>query len=138
VTDAAAGRPTGSSRTTWIDAQLPPALARWLQSEHGTDARHVEELGLLRARDTEIFAAARAATGPVAVVTKDDDFAKLLDQHGPPPQVVWLRCGNVTNRELRRIVLEAWPRALDLLTAGEALVEIRRRSEPAESSTSSS
>jgi predicted nuclease of predicted toxin-antitoxin system len=139
VTDVAAGKPASSSRTTWIDAQLPPALARWLQTEHGTDALHVEELGLHRARDSEIFAAARAATGPVAVVTKDDDFAKLLDRHGPPPQVVLLRCGNVTNRELRRIVLEAWPRALDLLAAGEALVEIRRRSAPAaESSTASS
>jgi predicted nuclease of predicted toxin-antitoxin system len=34
----------------------------------------------------------------VVVVTKDDDFAKLLGQHGPPPQVVWLRSGNVTNQ----------------------------------------
>jgi hypothetical protein len=38
----------------------------------------------------------------------------------------------VTNRELRRIVLDAWPRALNLLVAGEALIEIRRRTEPAE------
>lgn len=129
MTDVAAGNQTSPSRKTWIDAQLPPALARWLHTEHGTDAQHVEELGLHRARDTEIFAAARAAAGPVAVITKDDDFAKLLDRHGPPPQVVWLRCGNVTNRELRRIVLDAWPRARDLLMAGEALIEIRRRPE---------
>jgi predicted nuclease of predicted toxin-antitoxin system len=66
------------ARAVWIDAQLPPALARWLQTEQGTSAHHVEELGLHRARDTEIFAAARAAADPVVVVTKDGDFAKLL------------------------------------------------------------
>jgi predicted nuclease of predicted toxin-antitoxin system len=70
-------------------------------------------------------------------VTKDDDFAKLLGQHGPPPQVVWLRCGNVTNPELRRIVLDAWPRADALLAEGEALVEIRRRPETAEQASPS-
>ena len=112
----------------WIDAQLPPTLARWLRAEHGTAAIHLEELGLLHARDAEIFTAARAADGAVVLVTKDADFCKLLGQHGPPPQVVWLRCGNVTNRELRGIVLAAWPRVATLLAAGEALVEIRRRS----------
>jgi predicted nuclease of predicted toxin-antitoxin system len=136
VSDAATGNPTSTSRVIWIDAQLPPALAQWLQSDR-THARHVEELGLHRARDTEIFEAARAASAPVAVITKDDDFARLLDRHGPPPQVVWLRCGNVTNRELRRIVLEAWPRALNLLVAGEALIEIRRRADSPEEPASS-
>jgi predicted nuclease of predicted toxin-antitoxin system len=88
---------------------------------------HVEDLRLHLARDSEIFAAARAADRAVVVVTKDADFPKLLGQRGPPPQVVWIRCGNVTNAELRRIVLQAWPRAASLLAAGEPLVEIRRR-----------
>lgn len=61
------------------------------------------------------------------VLTKDDDFRKLLDQHGPPPKVIWMRCGNVKNQELRRIVETAWPRTADLLAAGEALVEVRRQ-----------
>jgi predicted nuclease of predicted toxin-antitoxin system len=128
----------GNKRLVWIDAQLPPSLAQWLRSEYGTNAMHVETLGLHRAHDSQIFAAARAAEDPVMIVTKDDDFAKLLDQRGPPPQVVWVRCGNVSNQELRRIVLDAWPRALALLTTGEALVEIRRRSEPADNASSSS
>jgi predicted nuclease of predicted toxin-antitoxin system len=110
----------------WIDAQLPPVLARWFRDEHGTDAVHVDSLGLRHARDAEIFAAARAASGSVVVVTKDDDFLKLLDLHGPPPQVVWVRCGNVTNLQLRRILDEAWSGVLELLIAGEPLVELRR------------
>ena len=95
------------------------------------DAIHVEQLGLLRARDPEIFAAARGADRAVVVLTKDDDFPKLLEHHGPPPQVVWVRCGNVTNQELRRILHESWPRAADLLATGEPLVEIRRRTDGA-------
>jgi predicted nuclease of predicted toxin-antitoxin system len=88
---------------------------------------HVEDLGLLRARDAAIFAAARAADRSVALVTKDDDFPKLLALYGPPPRVIWVRCGNVHNRELCRIVSDAWTDAVALLEAGESLVEIRRR-----------
>jgi predicted nuclease of predicted toxin-antitoxin system len=102
---------------------LPP----WLTAEQGIEARHVQELGLLLSRDAGIFSAAGAATEPVAILTKDDDFSRLVIQHGPPPQVVWLRCGNVSNLELRRIRRDAWPRAARLLAGGEALVEIRRR-----------
>jgi len=112
---------------TWIDAQLPPALAVWLREEHGVSALHVEDLGLLRAPDSEIFSAATQADLPVVLVTKDSDFAALVTSRGVPPQVVWLRCGNVSNSELRRIIDDAWPRAAELLGEGEVLVEIRSR-----------
>ena len=106
----------------WVDAQLPPALARWLAQEFGVDAAHVDNIGYLGANDAVIFAAARE--GGVAVITKDDDFVRLLERHGPPPQVVWVTCGNVRNAELRRIVLPAWPQIVALLGAGEPLVEV--------------
>lgn len=121
---------TVSTLRVWIDAQLPPALARSLRTEQGIDAVHVEDLRLHRARDPVIFSAARDA-GTVVVLTKDDDFSKLVGQHGPPPQVIWVRCGNVSNQELCRIVHEAWARTAELLAEGEPLVEIRRRSERA-------
>ena len=110
----------------WIDAQLPPSLARWLREEHGTDATHVQDLGLETASDRQIFEA--AARPGLVVMTKDSDFAVLLRQLGPPPQVVWVRSGNATNSELRRVVLGAWAEASALLGAGEPLVEIRPRS----------
>jgi predicted nuclease of predicted toxin-antitoxin system len=137
VTDAAAVNLTKPSRIIWSTHNFHRPWRDGFKRSTGRTRAHIEELGLHRARDGQIFEAARAAAGPVAVITKDDDFPKLLDQHGPPPQVVWLRCGNVTNRELRRIVLEAWPRALELLAAGEALIEIRRRPEPPDEAPSS-
>ena len=105
---------------------MPPALARWLRKTHGVEAFHVDEVEQLDADDPAIFAAARTGRAAV-VVTKDDDFVELVERHGPPPQVVWVTCGNVRNVELRALVLDAWPRVAALLAGGEPLVEIGRR-----------
>jgi len=108
----------------WIDAQLPPALARLFRETLHCAARHVEELGLLAASDEQISQAARIAGA--RVVTKDADFTRLLDRHGPPPQVLWLVVGNLGNAELHDIVTARWNSAAELFAAGEPLVEIRR------------
>ncbi len=115
-----------ASPVVWVDAQLPPALARWLRQSYEIDAWHVGDVELLAADDTAIFAAARARRAAV-VVTKDEDFVRLVERHGPPPQAVWVTCGNVRNAELRAVVLGAWPRVAELLAGGEPLVEIGRR-----------
>jgi predicted nuclease of predicted toxin-antitoxin system len=124
--DQSRDREVGRDRASplvWIDAQLPPSLARWLRQEHGADAAHVQDLGLEMASDRQIFEA--AARPGIVMVTKDSDFVVLSQQRGPPLQVVWVRSGNATNRELRRVVLGAWAEASALLGAGEPLVEIR-------------
>jgi predicted nuclease of predicted toxin-antitoxin system len=115
-----------SSGVVWVDAQLPPALAQWLRTTQGIDAWHVAAVDQLAADDPAIFAAARAGRAAI-VVTKDDDFVELVERLGPPPQIVWVTCGNMKNAELRAIVLEAWPRVAELLASGEPLVELGRR-----------
>lgn len=112
-----------TGRRVWVDAQLPPVLARWLDQEYGVDAEHVNEIGFLGEDDDVIFATARSG-GAAVVITKDDDFVRLLERHGPPPQVVWVTCGNVRNAALRAVVMPVWPQIAALLTAGEPLVEI--------------
>jgi predicted nuclease of predicted toxin-antitoxin system len=108
----------------WVDAQLPPALASLLRSL-GTAATHVEELGLLMSEDPEIFRRARDAQAVVA--TKDADFLVLLERFGPPPQVLWVTCGNFRNRALLELVRENWEWLHQQLASGEPLVEIGRR-----------
>jgi predicted nuclease of predicted toxin-antitoxin system len=103
----------------WVDAQLPPVLARWLAGEYGLDAAHVNEIGYVAADDAEIFASARGG-GAAVVVTKDEDFVRLLERNGPPPQIVWVTCGNVRNAALRAIVLPVWPQVAALLASGWA------------------
>lgn len=117
------GGATLAGGRVWVDAQLPPVLALWLAREHGVDAAHVNEIGYLGADDAVIFEAARGGRAAV-VVTKDDDFVRLLEQHGPPPQIVWVTCGNVRNAALRAVVMPVWPQVAALLAAGEPLVEI--------------
>jgi predicted nuclease of predicted toxin-antitoxin system len=110
----------------WVDAQLPASLASWLRQTHHVDARHVKDLNQLTADDSAIFAAARSG-GASVVMTKDEDFVQLVERRGPPPQVVWVTCGNVRNVELREILSSSWPRVAELLASGEPLVELGRR-----------
>jgi predicted nuclease of predicted toxin-antitoxin system len=79
--------------------------------------------GYRDAEDPEIFRAAREA-GAV-VMTKDSDFLDLLEQHGPPPQVLWVTLGNTSNARMRVVLERNFLRAATLLQSGEALVEIR-------------
>ena len=86
----------------WLDAQLSPSLASWITDTFGIPAQAVRDLGLRDTKDFPIFLAARQA-GAI-VLTKDADFAHLLEQHGAPPKVLWLTCGNTSNMNLRYIL----------------------------------
>ena len=57
----------------WVDAQMSPAIARWLRQAFGVDAYPLREVGLRDADDEAIFLAAR--NSQVVVMTKDEDFA---------------------------------------------------------------
>jgi predicted nuclease of predicted toxin-antitoxin system len=109
----------------WIDAQLSPSLAPWITAELGVEAYSVKRLGLRDATDREIFEAARQSSA--VVLTKDADFARLLDERGPPPQVLWVTLGNTSNSRMRDVLRRSLPSAVTLLSAGEALVEIGER-----------
>ncbi len=109
--------------TIWIDAHLSPAIATWINITFGITALALRDVGLRDAEDPEIFAAARAKG--VIFMTKDSDFADLVDRLGTPPQVILLTCGNTSNARLKEILSSILPTALELLQAGEALVEIR-------------
>ena len=117
----------------WVDAQLPPGLCPWLRSEYGLEAVAVRTLGLRDAEDIEIFQAAGEA-GTV-IMSKDADFAELVRRNGPPPQVLWVTCGNTTNRALRDFLARTLAEALRLLEGGEALVRLADAAPPAPETT---
>jgi predicted nuclease of predicted toxin-antitoxin system len=104
-----------------VDAQLPPALARWLMLR-GHEAEHVADRLLATAPDTIIWDHA-LKTGAV-IITKDEDFAQRKILTGSGPSVVWIRLPNT-----RRLELLAWfermlPDILLALERGETLVEV--------------
>ena len=82
----------------------------------------LRDLGLRDSSDEDIFAAARVANA--IVLTKDSDFVRLLEQHGSPPKIVWLTCGNTSETALQQVLALHLATALALLNGGEDLVEI--------------
>lgn len=60
------------------------------------------------------------------MVTKDSDFVRLLERHGPPPKILWITLGNVRNRELAQVVEQRWERVRAHFESGEPLVELGR------------
>jgi len=106
----------------WIDAQLSPALARWMSETFGVTAHAMRDLGLRDAKDLPIFHAAREA-GAV-IMSKDSDFVLLLERFGSPPQILWITCGNTSNARLRDVLRQSFPEARARLEQGEPRVEI--------------
>jgi predicted nuclease of predicted toxin-antitoxin system len=103
-----------------IDAQLPPALCRWLEAR-GHEADHVASIGLIASTDAEI-AAHIESTGGI-LISKDEDFLvlRLPDRFA----LLWLRCGNATNAALAQWLDQRWERVEQLLADGERLIELR-------------
>ena len=106
----------------WLDAQLSPEMASWITKSFVIDAVAVRDIGLRDATDVQIFEAAKQAG--VVLMTKDSDFSHLIQRLGPPPRIIWLRCGNTSNESLRHIFEKTLLDAVALLDAGEDLVEI--------------
>jgi predicted nuclease of predicted toxin-antitoxin system len=104
-----------------VDAQLPPALARWL-AERGHTAEHVFDLGMAGASDRDIWVYAGQA-GAV-IVTKDEDFAERRARVGGGPSIVWIRVGNTSRRELLTWFRFRLPVIVEALDRGETLIEI--------------
>ncbi len=106
----------------WLDAQLPPSLARWMTATFGVSASAVRDHGLRDSDDSVIFEAARQA-GAV-MVSKDADFVDLVQRLGSPPQLIWVTCGNVSNERLEQVFADAFPATKALIEAGAPIVEI--------------
>lgn len=56
------------------------------------NSAHVSRVGLHHSNDREVWQFARKEG--FWIVTKDADFYEMALLYGPPPKIVWLRCGN--------------------------------------------
>ena len=104
-----------------VDAQLPPALARWLAA-NGHEAEHVAERQMAAAPDTAIWDFALHTSA--AIITKDDDFAQCRILTGRGPAVIWIRLPNTRRRELLSWFKTILPDILAALQRGETLIEV--------------
>ena len=104
-----------------VDAQLPPALARFLASL-GEEAIHVLDVGLLDASDSAIWDF--ALKDDWIIITKDDDFQFRASVTAQPPKIIWVRVGNCSKQRLIEIFKVHWDALKCELAAGAILVEI--------------
>ena len=108
--------------TLWLDAQLPPQLANWIQQSFAINSVALRDIGLRDATDLLIFEAAKTANA--ILVSKDSDFVELVMRLGPPPKLIWLTCGNVSNAALQDIFMTRLREAVQVLGSGESVVEL--------------
>jgi predicted nuclease of predicted toxin-antitoxin system len=78
------------------------------------------------ANDYDIFRQARKAKA--IVMSKDYDFVKLIEIYGTPPKLIWITCGNTSNKRLCEILNGSLQQAVDLLNDQENIVEISDKS----------
>ncbi|MFB9842041.1 DUF5615 family PIN-like protein [Mucilaginibacter ginsenosidivorans] len=109
--------------TIWINAQISPFIALWINSNFpNLSAQSLRSLGLRDAKDDEVFQEARKAN--VTLMSKDQDFVRLIGLHGIPPKLIWITCGNTSNAALCEILYTALPKAVEMLNSNENVVEI--------------
>jgi len=110
----------------WIDAQLSPFLALYINNNFkDITAQSLLSLGLRDATDHEIFQKAREEN--VILMSKDQDFVKLLEFNGPPPKLIWITCGNTSNAAMCKILDKTLDQTISLLISGESIVQINNR-----------
>ena len=105
-----------------VDAQLPPALARWI-TRQGHQATHVFEIGLQTADDPVIWE--RARSDDTVIISKDEDFVDRWLLSDRPVSLIWIRKGNCSNQVLIAWLEPLWPDTIRRLAQGEQLVELR-------------
>ena len=66
------------------------------------ESSQVRSLGLAEADDRAIWS--HAKEHGFILVSQDADFADLAAVYGPPPKVIWLRCGNQPTAYIEKLL----------------------------------
>lgn len=112
--------------TFLVDHQLPPALARWIDSQPGVSAVHVADLNMADASDGEIWRVADERD--YILISKDSDFTSLYSKRKSGitrPRLLWVRMRNCRRSVLLHGFERAWPAVMSAFSAGEDFVELR-------------
>jgi predicted nuclease of predicted toxin-antitoxin system len=100
-----------------VDAQLPPASARWIAAK-GHLAEHVAIA--LAPTEPDAAIVRYAIENGAVIIGKDSDFPTLA----PPPSILTSATGNITNQALLALFGDQFDRAVEELANGQPVVEI--------------
>ena len=105
-----------------IDEQLPIALAKNIRNI-GFEAIHVYEIGLGGASDKMIAKEVMLRNG--VLISKDEDFVEKSNLGKVSFQVIWIRIGNISNKNLWEKIEQIFPLIVSRIKKGDMIVEIR-------------
>ncbi len=88
------------------------------------ESAHVRLVGLDHADDRVVWDFARA--NGFTLVSLDGDFFDLAALLGPPPKVIWLRCGNQRTETIAKLLRDHSERIRALEQDAAACLEIYR------------
>lgn len=84
-----------------LDQNISRKLAKKLEDLF-PGLKHVYLLGLHKASDEEIWNYAR--DNDFVIVTQDSDFNERSLVYGYPPKVIWIRTGNISTQNIKRLL----------------------------------
>jgi predicted nuclease of predicted toxin-antitoxin system len=84
-----------------FDQNLSFKLCRML-ADAFPQSNQVRIIGMEEAADRVIWEYAKA--NEVILVSQDADFADMATLYGPPPKVIWLRCGNQPTSAIEQLL----------------------------------
>jgi len=85
-----------------LDQNISKRIVPTLQTSY-SDSSQVYLEGLEKASDKDIWEFSKK--NKFTVVTKDSDFHELAIIYGPPPKIIWLKCGNQNNQFILDLLL---------------------------------
>lgn len=103
----------------WIDLNLPPKMAQWLIENYNVAARSFKELHFETTSDIEVYKIAAKHQHIIVITTKDVDFRNIQSAIGSPPRILYLNTGNISNENLRKLILIKFEEVLRLFSDPE-------------------
>jgi predicted nuclease of predicted toxin-antitoxin system len=105
-----------------LDANISWKLVNKLKPIFG-ECVHVDLIGIdVPAEDIDIWN--YAFENKYIIITKDNDFADLIELNGFPPKVVLLKTGNNSSQALMELLINIKPMIEDLEKNNYGLIEI--------------
>ena len=79
----------------------------WQLRDIYPESRHVTEVGMAEASDSEIWRYAKEMG--LTIVSKDTDFQQRSLLYGSPPKFIWLRVGNCSTADIESLLRRSSP-----------------------------
>lgn len=102
-------------------------MASWLINDFNVSAKSFKDLGFETSEDYDVYKIAAKKLHTIIITTKDIDFTKLSNEIGPPPKILYLNVGNISNKKLKEIIYRDFKEVIRMFAENNhPLIEISK------------